>query len=71
MSTLFEIFGGTRAMADRIGEHPSTVQSWKTAGRIPAGKQPHVLMRAEELGLPVTAEQVIWPLGRTIEQAAA
>lgn len=71
MQTLFEIFGGTRAMADRIGEPPSTVQSWKTTGRIPAGKQPLVLTKAEELGLPVTAELVIWPLGRDCAEVPA
>lgn len=51
-------------MAELLGEPPSTVQSWKLVGRIPAAKQPAVLRKARELGLPVTAEDVIFPLGR-------
>lgn len=49
-------------MADIIGEPPSTVQSWKTAGRIPAQKQPLVLAKAHEAGINVTAHDVIFPL---------
>lgn len=62
--TLFDRFGGTRKMAAHLGESPSTVQSWKTAGRVPAGKQPDVLAKAIELGLQITAEDIIFPLGR-------
>lgn len=62
METVFDIFGGIRPMADHLSEAPSTVQGWKTAGRIPAGKQPDVLAKAEELSLDVTAEDVIFPL---------
>lgn len=62
--TLFDAFGGTRKMADTLGEAPSTVQSWKSAGRIPAGRQPAVFDKAAELDLGVTAEDIIWPLGR-------
>lgn len=61
--TLFDRFGGTRKMADALGEASSTVQSWKTAGRIPAFKQPDVLAKAQELRLDVTAEDIIFPLG--------
>lgn len=64
MQTLFDKFGGTRPMADHLGEPPSNVQSWKTAGRIPAGKQPKVLEKAIELKLDVVAEDLIFPLGR-------
>ena len=53
-------------MADHLGEPPSTVQSWKSTGRVPATRQPDVLAKAEELGLPVTAEDVIFPLGRPL-----
>lgn len=62
--TLFDQFGGTRKMAELLGEASSTVQSWKSAGRIPAFKQPDVLAKAQELGLDVTAEDIIFPLGR-------
>jgi len=71
MQTIFDKFGGTRAMADHLGEPPSNVHGWKTAGRIPATKQPEVLAKANELQLSVDAEDVIFPLGRPeIEDAA-
>jgi hypothetical protein len=63
METLFDKFGGIRPMADHLGEAPSTVSGWKIAGRIPAGKQPSVLEKARELGIPVTAHDVVFPLG--------
>lgn len=62
--TLFDRFGGTRQMADHLDEPPSTVQSWKSAGRIPAGKQPKVLEKGRELGIEITAEDIIFPMGR-------
>jgi hypothetical protein len=48
---LFDRFGGIRPMAEALNERPSTVQSWKTAGRVPATKQPDVLARAGQLGI--------------------
>ena len=62
-NSIFTLFGGIRPMARAIGEHPSNVSAWKRVGRIPAEKQPRVLERAIALGLPVTAENVIYPLG--------
>ncbi|WP_443215351.1 carph-isopro domain-containing protein [Sphingobium sp. HDIP04] len=62
--SLFDRCGGTRAMAEIVGEAPSTVQSWKTARRIPAGKQPEVIERVNRAGIPITAEDVVWPFGR-------
>lgn len=61
---LFAKLGGTRAMADLLGEPPSTVQSWKSAGRIPSHKQPLVIQRARDAGFRVTADDVVWPLGK-------
>lgn len=61
--SIFTIFGGIRPMARAIGVQPSTVSAWKRVGRIPAEKQPRVLERAIALGLPVTAENIIYPLG--------
>lgn len=49
-------------MAEAMNEAASTVQSWKTAGRIAATKQPLVLEKASELGLDVQAIDVIFPL---------
>jgi len=49
-SKIIETFGGTRAMASAIGLPPSTVQSWKDSGVIPAKRQQDVLDKARELG---------------------
>lgn len=56
-------------MARSLDEHPSTVAAWKKVGRIPAEKQPHVLAVGEALGLPITAENVVFPLGRPSDVA--
>lgn len=61
---LFAKLGGTRAMAELLGEPPSTVQSWKSAKRIPAHKQPLVLDRAKNAGIRVSADDVVFPMGR-------
>ncbi|KAA9020756.1 carph-isopro domain-containing protein [Sphingobium limneticum] len=63
-TTIFEHFNGIRPMARELGEHPSNVAAWKRVGRIPAEKQPHVLAVGLKLGLPITAEHVVFPLGR-------
>tara|TARA_B100000678_G_scaffold44667_1_gene34424 strand:- start:109 stop:399 length:291 start_codon:yes stop_codon:yes gene_type:complete len=63
IASIFDKFGGTRKMAEHLQEPPSTVNSWKRAGRIPAAKQPGVLRCAQRLGLDVGAEDVIYPLG--------
>lgn len=62
-TTLFDRLGGIRKMADMIGEPPSTVQSWKTAGRIPSQKQVLVIEKAQAAGVEVTAEDVVYPMG--------
>lgn len=62
--SIFDMFGGIRAMARHLGANPSRVMAWKRTGRIPADSQPHVLDTALQLGLPVTAEHVVYPLGR-------
>lgn len=65
---LFTRLGGTRAMAELLNEAPSTVQSWKAAGRIPAAKQPAVLaLGTDRNGREITADDVIFPLGRPEE----
>lgn len=69
-TNLFARFGGTRKMAELLGEPPSTVQSWKNAGRIPAQKQPLVLEKAAEVGVDVSAEDVIFPMGLQAEPDA-
>jgi hypothetical protein len=61
--TLFDHFGGVRRLAMELGEPLTTVQSWKSAGRIPAAKQPSVLAAAKRLRLSVRAEDIIFPMG--------
>lgn len=63
-TSIFTMFGGIRPMARAIGEAPSNVAAWKRVGRIPAEKQQHVLAVGLKLGLPITAEHVVFPLGR-------
>jgi hypothetical protein len=53
-SRIINLFGGTRALAAALDLPPSTVQSWKDAGLIPAKHQQPVLDKAIELGLPLT-----------------
>lgn len=62
--SVFALFGGVRPMARAIGEPSSNVAAWKRVGRIPAEKQPHVLEVGQALGLPITTEHVVFPLGR-------
>lgn len=45
---IIEKFNGTRKLAAAIGLPPSTVQSWKDAGLIPAKHQQAVLDKARE-----------------------
>jgi hypothetical protein len=59
--SLFSIWGsspnGTRSQAPGINR-----SWWKKEGRIPAGEQPYVLAIAEQIGIPITAEHVVFPL---------
>ncbi|MCW2399675.1 carph-isopro domain-containing protein [Sphingobium sp. B2D3C] len=66
---IFSLFGGIRPAARAIGEPPSNVAAWKRVGRIPAEKQPHVLKVGQALGLPITADHVVFPLGRPATDA--
>lgn len=69
---LFTRLGGTRAMAELLNEAPSTVQSWKAARRIPAIKQPAVLaLERDKDGAQITADDVVFPFGRTEQEDAA
>lgn len=61
---IFVLFGGIRPMARAVGVSPSNVAAWKRMGRIPAEKQPHVLEVGQAMGLAITAEHVVFPLGR-------
>lgn len=51
---IIEELGGTRAVAAHLNIAPSTVQSWKDAGVIPAKRQQAVLDMARALDKPIT-----------------
>ena len=48
-------------MARKLGANPFTVMGWKRRRRVPAAHQPLVLRRATELGIDVTAEDIMFP----------
>ena len=52
-------FGGTRRAAALIGVPPSTVQSWKESGFVPARRQAHVLNVAAANGIALSASDFI------------
>jgi hypothetical protein len=62
VSNLFDRFGGVRPMAAALIERPSSVQSSKTAGRIPSTKQLEVLKKARELSIQISALAAVFPL---------
>lgn len=66
-TSIFERFGGIRPMARALELPPSNISAWKREGRIPSMQQPHVLAVGEAKGLPITAEDVVFPLGRPAE----
>jgi hypothetical protein len=51
--------GGTRRAAALIGVPPSTVQSWKESGFVPARRQAHVLDVAAANGIALAASDFI------------
>lgn len=50
-ANIIALFGGIRPMARKIGKKPTTVGSWKVAGRIPSKHQDEVLAAAKGLGI--------------------
>jgi hypothetical protein len=69
LTSIFDLFGGIRPMARALDESPSKVMAWKRAGHIPAQKQAKVLDTGLAAGLPLTAENVVFPLGRPSDVA--
>ncbi|NIJ07214.1 DNA-binding transcriptional regulator YdaS (Cro superfamily) [Sphingomonas vulcanisoli] len=70
VSDIFTRFGGTREMARQLDLSKSTVDSWKRARQIPAQHQPLLLKRAADLGVDITAEDVIFPFPQDRERAS-
>ncbi len=54
-------FGGTRALARAIDKPPSTVQSWKDSGLIPAQHQAAVLDAAKRAAIGIAPEDFFEP----------
>lgn len=69
LTSIFDLFGGIRPMARALDESPSKVMAWKRAGHIPARKQAEVLDKGIAAGLPLTADHVVFPLGRPSDVA--
>ncbi|WP_425437318.1 carph-isopro domain-containing protein [Novosphingobium guangzhouense] len=69
LTSIFDLFGGVRPMARALGESPSKIAAWKRAGHIPAQKQAEVLEKGTCQGLALTAENVVFPLGRPSDVA--
>lgn len=70
-----QIFGGARKAAAALTDEargkkyaPSTVQSWKDSGLIPAQHQDWVMARGIELGLPIKLSDFFDP--ETVAKAA-
>jgi hypothetical protein len=56
---IIERLGGTRKAAAITGVPPSTVQSWKTAGFIPARRQAEIIAAAKLHGINLTADEMV------------
>jgi hypothetical protein len=48
--------GGTRKAAAILKSPPTTVQSWKDTGFIPARRQGEVIQKAKDAGIEITPE---------------
>lgn len=68
-SRIIAKFGGVRKAAAKGGWAPSTVQSWKDVGLIPAQRQAEVLKAGSDLPDPVTAADFFEP--EASDEAAA
>jgi hypothetical protein len=60
---IIDKLGGTRKAATILGLPPSTVQSWKVAGFIPAKHQATVLEKAVAAGISLTADDFFPAIG--------
>lgn len=58
---IVEKFGGTRKMAEHTGLPPSTIQSWKASGLVPAHRQIEILMHARRLQIDLGPDDFFPP----------
>ena len=59
--TAIDKLGGTRLVARLLKRPPTTVQTWKDTGVIPARTIPKVLALAREIGIEMTADELLPP----------
>lgn len=53
-------FGGVRRLAKAIGRDPAAVSRWQKNGTIPSSAQRRLLEIALELGIEITAHDIIF-----------
>jgi DNA-binding transcriptional regulator YdaS (Cro superfamily) len=56
---IIDRLGGTRRAAVLLSVAPSTVQSWKNAGFIPARRQAEIIEIANRNGIFLTADEMV------------
>lgn len=58
--TVIKAFGGIHATARAIGRTPGAISFWRAKGNVPGGAQKLVLIKARELNLDLSAEDLIF-----------
>jgi hypothetical protein len=53
------LFGGIRSLARAVDRDPAAISRWRKRGRIPASAQLDVLSAAEQLGIAMTADDIV------------
>lgn len=61
-SRIIEKLGGTRKAAVILGKPPSTIQSWKNSGLIPARHQGEILRAARKADINIQPADFFEPL---------
>lgn len=70
-AAIIEKCGGVRATAAMLAIAPSTVQSWKLAGLIPAKHQAHLLAVAQSRGIALKPDDFFALAAPAAKDAAA
>ena len=68
---VIERIGGTRKAASLLGLPPSTVQSWKKAGFIPARRQAALMQAACAIGIELSPADLVPTASGDASKAAA
>lgn len=59
MKSIFEKFGGIRAMAKKLGLPPSTVKSWHAKRSIPDWRHDRVMKAAADHKIPLKLDEIV------------